>query len=78
MNENSADKLRELPRAEVEMKLHDLQVELENLRFRAAMKQEGNPVRIRILRRDIARIHTLLAEDARGVRRLASAPATKL
>ncbi len=72
MNENSARKLRELPRAEVELKLHELQTELENLRFRAALKQEGNPVRIRELRHDIARIHTLLAEDARGVRRLAS------
>jgi len=78
MNENHASKLRELPRAEVELKLHDLRTELENLRFRAALKQEGNPLRIRQLRRDIARIHTLLLEDERGVRRLASAAAHKL
>jgi large subunit ribosomal protein L29 len=78
MNENHASKLRELPRAEVELKLQDLQIELENLRFRAALKQEGNPLRIRQLRRDIARIHTLLDEDARGLRRLASATAHKL
>jgi large subunit ribosomal protein L29 len=73
MKENHASKLRDLPRSEVELKLHDLQTELENLRFRAALKQEGNPVRIRELRRDIARIHTLLHEDERGLRRLASA-----
>jgi large subunit ribosomal protein L29 len=70
VKENKANKLRELTREEVELKLHDLQTELENLRFRAALKQETNPLRMREVRREIARIHTLLHEDARGVRHL--------
>ena len=72
MKENKPRHLRELTRAEVEMKLHDLQEELQNLRFRSALKQEGNPLRLRELRRDIARVRTLLLEDERGVRRLAT------
>ena len=72
MKENQPKKLRELTREEVELKLRDLQTELENMRFRAALKQEGNPLRIRELRRDIARIKTLLHEDQRGIRRMAT------
>jgi large subunit ribosomal protein L29 len=71
VKENKARTLRELTREEVELKLHDLQTELENLRFRAALKQETNPLRIREARREIARIHTLLCEDAHEVRHLA-------
>jgi large subunit ribosomal protein L29 len=77
VNENRASKLREMTQEEVELKLHDLQTELENLRFRSALKQEGNPLRIRQLRRDIARIHTLLREHAAGTRRLAAPRAEK-
>ena len=72
MRENKADKLRELTREEVELRLSDLQEELQTLHFRASLKQEGNPLRIRTLRRDIARIKTLLHEDQRGERRLAT------
>ncbi|MCK4412623.1 MAG: 50S ribosomal protein L29 [Candidatus Eisenbacteria sp.] len=72
MRENKPDKLRELTREEVELRLSDLQEELQTLRFRASLKQEGNPLRIRELRRDIARTKTLLHEDERGVRTLAS------
>jgi len=72
MKENRPRHLRELTREEVELRLHDLQEELQNLRFRSALKQEGNPLRLRELRRDIARVKTLLAEDQRGTRRLAT------
>ena len=50
MKEIKASKLRELTREEVELRLQDLQEELQNLRFRASLKQEGNPLRIRALR----------------------------
>ena len=71
MDENSAAKLREMSREEVEIRLADLQEELRNLHFRAAMKQEGNPLQVRYVRRAIARAKTLLREDQEGVRPLA-------
>ncbi len=71
MQENDARKLRELTREEVELRLHDLQEELRNLRFRASLQQEGNPLRLRQVRRDIARAKTLLHEDQLGIRVLA-------
>ena len=72
MLENKAKSLRESTRDEVELRLHDLEEELRNLRFRASMKQEGNPLRMREIRHDIARVKTVLREDALGIRRLAS------
>ncbi len=71
MAENSAKHLREMTRDEVELKLQDLSEELQNLRLRAGLKQEQNPLRMRIIRRDIARVKTLLHEDTDGIRTLA-------
>lgn len=48
--------------AELNQKLHEAYQELFNLRFRHATKQLENTSRIRIVRRDIARIHTILRE----------------
>ncbi len=72
MGENSAKKLREMTREEIEIRLHDLEEEFQNLRLRASLKQETNPVRMRYLRRAVARAKTMLHEDARGIRSLAS------
>ncbi len=77
MKENRPGALRELTRQEVELRLHEMQEELQNLRFRSALKQEGNPLRMRELRRDIARVKTLLNEDVRGIRHLARQAAGK-
>ena len=71
MSENKPRNLRELTREEVEIRLSDLQEELRNLRFRASLKQESNPLNMRIIRRDIARVKTLLHEDEHGIRHLA-------
>ncbi|MBD3237666.1 MAG: 50S ribosomal protein L29 [Candidatus Eisenbacteria bacterium] len=60
-----------MTRDELDLRLHDLSEELRNLRLRSSLKQEGNPLRIRYLRRTIARIKTLLHEDERGIRHLA-------
>ncbi|MCK4305164.1 MAG: 50S ribosomal protein L29 [Candidatus Eisenbacteria sp.] len=49
----------------------DLQEELRNLTFRAALKQESNPLSMRVVRRSIARVKTLLHEDELGIRNLA-------
>jgi len=72
VKEIKAKRLRELTRDELEIKLRDLQEELQNIRLRSSLKQEGNPLRMRELRRGIARARTMLHEDNRGIRRLAS------
>ena len=71
MQENSASRLREMTREEVELQLGDLQEELQNLKLRASLKQESNPLRIREVRHDIARVKTLLREDELDLRHLA-------
>ena len=48
--------------AELNQKLREAYQELFNLRFRHATKQLENTSRIRIVRRDIARIRTILRE----------------
>jgi large subunit ribosomal protein L29 len=54
--------LRELTDDELRQKLEDLKEELFNLRFQKAMNRLENAMRIRGVRRDIARIKTLFVE----------------
>jgi large subunit ribosomal protein L29 len=55
--------LRELGRDDVERKLEETKEELFNLRFQNATGQLDNYKRIRDLKRDVARIKTLLREQ---------------
>ncbi len=50
-------------------KLDDLKEELFNLRFQMATAQLDNPMRIREVRRDIARVKTILRERELGIAR---------
>lgn len=54
--------IRPLSIQELKEKAVALDEELFNLRFQEKMGQLSNPVRLRIVRRDIARIKTLIAE----------------
>jgi large subunit ribosomal protein L29 len=58
----SAKELRDLSSDELQTKAADLKKELFNLRFQQAMGQIENPMRLRILRRDIAKTKTVLKE----------------
>jgi len=53
--------------SDLEAKVRELHAELFNLRFRNSMKQVEDPVSLRRIRRDIARIHTVIREGA-GIR----------
>jgi large subunit ribosomal protein L29 len=65
--------IRELSREEVAQRLETLRQELFTLRFRKGTQQGlTNPLRLRTVRREIARVQTILREDERGERRLAS------
>jgi len=63
-------KLREMSREELKQRESDLQEELFNLRFNAATRALDNPLRLRLLRREIAQIRTVLSEDEKGIRHL--------
>ena len=58
----SAKELRDLSNEELAAKAADLKKELFNLRFQQAMGQIENPMRLRNLRRDIAKTKTVLKE----------------
>ena len=58
----SAKELRDLSSDELHTKAVDLKKELFNLRFQQAMGQIENPMRLRTLRRDIAKTKTVLKE----------------
>ena len=53
-----ASEIRELTASELESKLKDLKAELFNLRFQLAINQLENPMRIKAVKKDIARIMT--------------------
>lgn len=55
-----AAELRELSVEELNKKLADLKEELFNLRFQHAINQLENPIRIETVKKDIARVKTLL------------------
>lgn len=57
-----AKELRTLTREELEQRLREAREELFNLKFQHKTGQLGNPLRIREVRKDIARLTTVLAE----------------
>ena len=57
-----AAELRELNAVELNKQLKDLKAELFNLRFQHAINQLDNPGRIEAVKKDIARVMTILAE----------------
>ena len=54
--------LRDKTPAELEKQLKDLKEELFHLRFQHAINQLDNPTRIAAVKKDIARVKTLLRE----------------
>jgi large subunit ribosomal protein L29 len=57
-----AKELRELSDSELREKLAGFKEELFNLRFQMATRQLDNPMRIREVKKDIARIKTILRQ----------------
>ena len=55
-----AEEFRKLTRDELEEKIRSLREELFNLEFRLSTHRLDNPLRIRLLRRDVARGMTVL------------------
>ena len=58
-----ASDIRELTADELNTKLSDLKAELFNLRFQLAINQLDNPMRIPSVKKDIARVKTVIREN---------------
>lgn len=58
----NVNKLRELTEKELDTKLMDLKGELFNLRFQLATGQLENPMKIQGVKKDIARVKTILRQ----------------
>ncbi len=70
--------LRDMTREELLQKRHELKEELFNLNMRKALKELDNPLKLRTIRRDIARVETILSEDKKGIRKIVEAPVSIL
>ncbi len=57
-----SEDIRELGEADIEQKIEEAEEELFRLRFRSATQLLENPMLVRSLRRDIARMKTILRE----------------
>jgi large subunit ribosomal protein L29 len=63
----TASELRELNDDELVLRLKESKEELFNLRFQMATGQLENNRRLRVVRRDIARIYTIMRERELGL-----------
>jgi large subunit ribosomal protein L29 len=57
-----SSEIREMSVEDLKTKIEELTTERFNLRFRSATESIENPMRFRHLRRDIARLQTILRE----------------
>ena len=58
-----ASEIRELTTEELQTKLKTLKEELFNLRFQLAVNQLDNPTRVKAVKKDIARVLTVIREQ---------------
>ncbi len=65
------EQLRELTRDELLQRISEIEQEIFNLRLQKGTKELDNPLKLRVLRRDISRINTILREDELKIRPLA-------
>jgi large subunit ribosomal protein L29 len=65
------EQMREQTKDELLQRRSEIEQEMFNLRMQKASKELDNPLRIRVLRREVARINTILKEDELKIRPLA-------
>ena len=68
-----ASEIREMTDEDIRARIGELEEERFRLRFRSATETLDNPMRLRFVRRDIARLLTVLRERELGVRGQAGA-----
>jgi LSU ribosomal protein L29P len=68
MKASDLKELREKTRDELNEELNQLKAELFKLRFQHATSQLENPMKIRQIKKDIARVKTIIREKELGIR----------
>jgi large subunit ribosomal protein L29 len=62
--------LRDLTKDELLQKRDELKQELFNLKLRRGLSQIDNPLKLRTIRRDIAKVETVISEDRKNIRKI--------
>ena len=62
-----ANEIKDLTAAELNDKLAELKQELFNLRFQHAVNQLENPMRMKAVKKDIARVKTFIRKQESGI-----------
>jgi len=58
-----ADEIREMSADDIRNRVHELEEERFRLKFRSATEPLEDPLRLRVIRRDLARLKTVLREQ---------------
>jgi large subunit ribosomal protein L29 len=61
-----ADEVREMAKDDIAARIKELEEEQFRLKFRGATEPLEDPLRLRLIRRDIARLKTVLREQTNG------------
>jgi large subunit ribosomal protein L29 len=61
-----ASEIRELSQDDIQTRIRDLEEEQFRLKFRSASEPLEDPLRLRVIRKDIARLRTVLKEKNKG------------
>ncbi len=62
------EEIKQLPLEELKIRLQDTEEELANLRFQLALRQLDDPLKVRYMRKDVARLKTVIREYELGLR----------
>jgi large subunit ribosomal protein L29 len=67
-----ADEIREMGAEDITTRIRELEEERFRLKFRSATEPLEEPLRLRTIRKDIARLKTILTEREKGIAREAA------
>jgi large subunit ribosomal protein L29 len=67
-----ADDIREMGSDDIVARVRELEEERFRLKFRSATEPLEDPLRLRVIRKDIARLKTILTEREKGIERAAA------
>jgi large subunit ribosomal protein L29 len=67
-----ADEIREMGSDDILARIRDLEEERFRLKFRSATEPLEDPLRLRVIRKDVARLKTILTEREKGIVRTAA------
>jgi large subunit ribosomal protein L29 len=70
------DEIREMGPDDITARIKDLEEERFRLKFRSATEPLEDPLRLRLIRKDIARLRTIASERVKGIVREASTTAS--